>query len=50
MICFTPASAAALAEAVRGHSGHLIHCGTIWRYGMSLKQPMREDDTSPPLR
>jgi nucleoside-diphosphate-sugar epimerase len=49
MICFTPDSAAALVEAVRGHAGHLIHCGTIWRYGPSVKQPMREDDTSPPF-
>lgn len=49
MICFTPNSAAALVEALRGHSGHLIHCGTIWRYGPSVKQPMREDDTSPPF-
>lgn len=49
MICFTPDSAAALVEPLRGHSGHLIHCGTIWRYGPSVKQPMREDDTSPPF-
>ncbi len=49
MICFTPASARALVEALRGHSAHLIHCGTIWRYGPSVKQPMREDDTSPPI-
>jgi nucleoside-diphosphate-sugar epimerase len=49
MICFTPDSAAALVEALRGRSGHLVHCGTIWRYGVSLKQPMREDDTSPPF-
>ena len=49
MICFTPESAVALVEALRGHSGHLVHCGTIWRYGVSIKQPMREDDTSPPF-
>jgi nucleoside-diphosphate-sugar epimerase len=49
MICFTPHSATALVEALRGRSGHLIHCGTIWRYGPSVKQPMREDDTSPPF-
>lgn len=49
MICFTPDSAAALVEALRGHCEHLIHCGTIWRYGSSVKQPMREDDTSPPF-
>jgi nucleoside-diphosphate-sugar epimerase len=49
MICFTPDSAAALVKELRGHAGHLIHCGTIWRYGPSVKQPMREDDTSPPI-
>jgi nucleoside-diphosphate-sugar epimerase len=49
MICFTPDSAAALVKELRGHSGHLIHCGTIWRYGPSVKQPMLEDDTSPPI-
>ena len=49
MICFMPDSAAALVKELRGHSGHLIHCGTIWRYGPSVKQPMREDDTSPPI-
>ena len=49
MICFTPDSAAALVEAVRGRTSHLVHCGTIWRYGPSVKQPMREDDTSPPF-
>ncbi|GAA3627107.1 NAD-dependent epimerase/dehydratase family protein [Microlunatus ginsengisoli] len=49
MICFTPASATALVEALRGHTGHLLHCGTIWRYGPSVKLPMREDDGSPPF-
>jgi nucleoside-diphosphate-sugar epimerase len=49
MICFTPDSATALVEALRGRSGHLIHCGTIWRYGASVRQPMREDDASPPF-
>jgi nucleoside-diphosphate-sugar epimerase len=50
MICFTPDSAAELVEALRGRSTqHLVHCGTIWRYGASVKQPMREDDTSPPF-
>jgi nucleoside-diphosphate-sugar epimerase len=49
MICFTPDSADALVEAIRGRTEHLIHCGTIWRYGASVKQPMREDDTSPPF-
>jgi nucleoside-diphosphate-sugar epimerase len=49
MICFTPDSATALVQALRGRSEHLIHCGTIWRYGPSVKLPMREDDTSPPF-
>jgi nucleoside-diphosphate-sugar epimerase len=49
MICFTPASATAMVEALRGASGHLLHCGSIWRYGASIKQPMREDDDSPPF-
>jgi nucleoside-diphosphate-sugar epimerase len=49
MICFTPESAAALVGALRGRTAHLIHCGSIWRYGASVKQPMREDDTSPPF-
>ncbi len=49
MICFTPDSATALVEALRGRCEQLIHCGTIWRYGASVKQPMWEDDTSPPF-
>lgn len=49
MICFTPDFAAALVAALRGHSAHLVHCGSIWRYGASVKQPMREDDASPPF-
>jgi len=49
MICFTPESAVALVEALRGRTEHLVHCGSIWRYGASVKQPMREDDSSPPF-
>lgn len=49
LICFTPASATALVQAIRGATGQLLHCGSIWRYGNSRKLPMREDDTSPPF-
>lgn len=49
LICFTPASAAALVEGLRGVAGQLIHCGSIWSFGVSHKLPMREDDTSPPF-
>ncbi len=47
LICFTPESAGALVDALRGRVGHLVHCGSIWRYGMSRTLPMREDDRSP---
>ena len=49
LICFTPASATAMVDALRGTTGHLLHCGSIWSYGNSRKLPMREDDTSPPF-
>ena len=49
LICFTPESAAALVAALRDATEHLIHCGSIWRYGPSRKLPMREDDPSPPF-
>lgn len=49
LICFTLDSAVALVEALRGRTEHLVHCGSIWRYGVSVKQPMREDDPSPPF-
>ena len=49
MICFTPASALTLVDALRGRTGHLLHCGSIWRYGPSVKQPVRENDSSPPF-
>ena len=49
MICFTPDSAAALVEALRGHSGTWSIAGPSGGTGLSVKQPMREDDTSPPF-
>ena len=49
MICFTPASARALVEGLRGVVGHLIHCGSIWRHGISASMPMTEDDPSEPF-
>ena len=49
MICFTLDSAVDLVQALRGRCGHLLHCGTIWQYGPSVKLPMREDDPSPPF-
>ena len=49
MVGFTLASTVALVERLRGHTGHLIHCGSIWKYGPSLKIPVTEEDQSPPV-
>ena len=32
LICFTLESATALVGRLRGETGHLLHCGSIWRY------------------
>lgn len=42
LVCFTLESAAALVEALRGRVAHLLHCGSIWRYGASRKLPITE--------
>src|SRR3954468_14382790 len=33
LVCFTLESAQALVDRLRGETGHLVHCGTLWRYG-----------------
>jgi nucleoside-diphosphate-sugar epimerase len=43
LICFTPDSATALVDGLRGATGHLLHCGSIWRWGPSTKVPITED-------
>ncbi|NQD89107.1 NAD-dependent epimerase/dehydratase family protein [Paenarthrobacter sp. CM16] len=48
LICFTLESATALVERLRGETGHLLHCGSIWRYGVSLKLPLVEGADSAP--
>ncbi|WGM20422.1 NAD-dependent epimerase/dehydratase family protein [Paenarthrobacter sp. OM7] len=42
LMCFTVGSATALVDRLRGETGHLLHCGSIWRYGVSLKLPLAE--------
>lgn len=43
MVCFTPDSARQLAEALRGATGHLLHCGTVWVHGVPVEVPVTED-------
>ncbi|QMV12742.1 NAD-dependent epimerase/dehydratase family protein [Streptomyces lincolnensis] len=42
LVCFTLGAAIALVERLRGEVGHLLHCGTVWRYGPSHKLPISE--------
>nr|WP_300149784.1 NAD(P)-dependent oxidoreductase [Propionicimonas sp.] len=46
LVCFTLDSATALVDALRGKVGHLVHCGSIWRYGPSRKLPIAEGSDS----
>lgn len=48
MICFTPASAATLVDALRGRVGHLVLCSSVWAMGHISEVPGREDDPSEP--
>jgi nucleoside-diphosphate-sugar epimerase len=49
MTCFTRASAEQLVEALRGRTGLLVHCGTIWVHGPSSAVPVTEADHRGPL-
>lgn len=49
LLCFTTDSARALVDGLRGHVGHLVHCGSLWRYGPSIDAPIREGRGTPPL-
>lgn len=46
LLCFTLDSASALVGRLRGGVGHLLHCGSIWRYGASIKLPIAEGSQS----
>ncbi|MGH8879952.1 MAG: NAD-dependent epimerase/dehydratase family protein, partial [Stackebrandtia sp.] len=49
LICFEPASASQLAEALHGRVRHFLHCGTIWVYGPSAQVPTTEDAPRRPI-
>jgi nucleoside-diphosphate-sugar epimerase len=44
MICFTPASARQLLDALRPTRPLLLHCGTIWVHGPAACVPVTEDE------
>ncbi len=49
LVCFTLPSASQLVDGLRGHCGHLIHCGSIWMHGKSLRVPILEDSQTVPF-
>ncbi|MFL6026985.1 MAG: NAD-dependent epimerase/dehydratase family protein [Friedmanniella sp.] len=49
LICFTEASARMLVDGLRGRTGHLVHCGSIWMHGPSTTIPVTEDDPLQPV-
>ncbi|MGW1272333.1 NAD-dependent epimerase/dehydratase family protein [Streptomyces sp. NPDC002491] len=49
LVCFTLESAVALVDRLRGEVGHLLHCGTLWRYGPSHKLPISETTGTAPV-
>lgn len=48
MVCFTPASATQLLEALTGTGALLLMCGTIWVHGRLTAVPARESDARLP--
>lgn len=49
LTCFTPASAAALVEALRGEIQLLVHCGTVWIHGYPTVAPVTEETPRQPM-
>jgi nucleoside-diphosphate-sugar epimerase len=49
LVCFTPESASALVERLRGQIGHYVFCGSIWRAGPSTVLPISEVNAPEPF-
>lgn len=49
LVCFTLESAQALVAALRGSDTHLVHCGSIWRAGVSHVLPITAENATPPF-
>jgi nucleoside-diphosphate-sugar epimerase len=49
MVCFTEDSARQIAEALKGATGQLLHCGTVWVHGVPVEVPVPEDAPRRPI-
>jgi nucleoside-diphosphate-sugar epimerase len=49
LICFTPASAQQLVDALRARQTLLLHCGTMWVHGRPTTVPVTEDEPRHPF-
>jgi nucleoside-diphosphate-sugar epimerase len=49
LVCFNLDSARRLTEALRGRTGLLLHCGTIWVHGPLAQVPVTEDAAREPF-
>jgi nucleoside-diphosphate-sugar epimerase len=49
VLCFTPASAAQLVEALQGKVRHFVHVGTLWVHGESEVVPTSESAPRRPI-
>src|SRR5438876_7561494 len=49
LICFTPASAQQLVDALRPRQTLLLHCGTMWVHGRPTTVPTTEDEPRHPF-
>jgi nucleoside-diphosphate-sugar epimerase len=49
LVCFSLDSARQLVEALRGRTGLLLHCGTIWVHGPLAQVPVTEDAPREPF-
>lgn len=49
LVCFTPASARQLADALEPSGTYLLHCGTIWVHGPATEVPVTEDSPRRPF-
>ncbi len=49
LLCFTEKSCRDLALSLKGMTGHLLHCGSLWVFGHSAVVPASEEDPKKPI-